>query len=339
MVPHLLRKAFWKRPSHMSVSGMSTERADVEDVRYAYRLLLGRLPDPQGLETCTRLVRDQVLTPFELAERFLGSNEFHSRYKTEPVEVNLGSHVLVVRADDTDVGRAVATTRQWEPHVVTVLHRYLQPGGRFLDVGANIGYFTAWAAHRVGSAGRVVAVEPMDKNAQLIYATVARNGFTQVRVEPFAASDAAGVICMGTHPGTSNGEILGEGSHGGSLLYAQACRLDDRLAGESRFDVVKFDIEGHELHAWRGFSRTLERERPIVLTEFHPHCLRRNAKIEPEVYGAVLLNYGTVTVLHFDGRHSACQDIETLMRLWASEDAALGTDGTAHLDLLVEPRY
>lgn len=341
MISHLLRKVSWKRSSQMPATNATnggSERADVDDVRYAYRLLLGRPPDPLGLETYTNFVRDQVLTPFELAERFLGSNEFRSRYNTGLLEIDLGSHVLMVRADDVDVGRAVANTRQWEPHVVAALQKYLQPGGRFLDVGANIGYFTAWAADRVGSAGRVVAVEPMDKNLQLIYATVARNGFTQVRVEPFAASDAVGVVCMGTHSGTSNGEILHESDRGEQPLYAQTRCLDDQLAGEARFDVVKFDIEGHELHAWRGFSRTLARERPIVLTEFHPHSLRRNAKIEPEAYGAVLLDYGNVTVLHFDGKRSPCRDLDALMRVWADENTALGTDGGAHLDLLVEPR-
>lgn len=342
MISHLLRKASWKRSSQTPPTKMpdiTSGRADIQDVHYAYRLLLGRSPDALGLETYANLVRDQVLTPFELAEQFLGSNEFRSRYSSGLLEIDLGSHVLMVRADDTDVGRAVANTKQWEPHVAAVLQKYLQPGGRFLDVGANIGYFTAWAAHRVGSAGRVVSVEPMDKNLQLIYATVARNGFTQVRIEPFAASDAAGVVCMGTHPGTSNGEILREGSHGGPLLYAQTRRLDDQLADEARFDVVKFDIEGHELHAWRGFSRRLQRERPIVLTEFHPRCLRQNARVDPEAYGAILLEYGGLTVLHFDGKQSPCADTDALMRLWAREDEVLGTDGGAHLDLLVEPRF
>lgn len=317
---------------------MANERADVEDVRYAYRLLLGRSPDEEGLDTYGRLVRERALTPFQLAEHFLGSNEFRARYSSKLLEVDLGSHVLMVRADDHDVGRAVASAREWEPQVVAVLRTRLQEGMCFLDVGANIGYFTAFAANAVGSAGRVVALEPMDKNLQLIYATIVRNGFTHVRVEPFAASDATEVVCMGTHGGSSNGEIVREWSRSDRPLYAQTRRLDDLLAGEHRFDVVKFDIEGHELNAWRGFARTLERDRPIVLTEFHPRCLRRNAGIQPEEYGAALLEYGAVTVLHPRGRRSHCRDLEALMHLWAKSDAALRGDGAAHLDLLVEPR-
>lgn len=314
------------------------ERADVQDVLYAYRLLLGRRPDAQGLRTYERLVLERELTPYELAEQFLGSNEFRERYSSKLVEVDLDGYALMVRADDNDVGRVVTTTRQWEPQVVSVLKSRLRKGSHFLDVGANIGYFTAFAAHEVGGSGRVVAIEPMDKNLQLIYSTVARNDFTNVRVEPFAASDASGIVCMGTHGGSSNGEIVREWNRGDRPIYAPARCLDELLVGEARFDVVKFDIEGHELHAWRGFSRTLKRDRPLVLTEFHPRCLSRNAGVEPEAYGAVLFEYGAVTVLHSDGRHSSCRDVETLMRAWAREDAALGTDGAAHLDLLVDPR-
>ncbi len=317
---------------------MDSQYADIDDIWYAYRLLLGRAPDEQGMETYKRLLKEQSLRPQELAEHFLGSNEFRNRYNSEIREIGLNGYSIFVRVDDGDVGRAVALSRQWEPQVVSVLEEHLKPGGRFLDVGANIGYFTAWGAYRVGDAGRVVAIEPMDKNLQLIYSTIARNGFSNVRVEPFAASNADLIVSMGTHGGTSNGEIVSEWTGGDHPLYAQARKLDDLLAAEEYFDVVKFDIEGHELHAWRGFSRGLERDRPVVLTEFHPRCLSRNARVEPDEYAAVLLDYGRITVLHFDGKRTPCGNKEELMRLWASEDAALRTDGGAHLDLLVEPR-
>ncbi|WP_395684191.1 hypothetical protein [Dokdonella sp.] len=74
------------------------------------------------------------------------------------------------------------------------------------------------------------------------------------------------------------------------------------------------------------------------MTEFHPKCLRDNAQVDPLDYAATLLDYGVVTVLHFDGRRSGCPDPEALMRRWAREDAVLNNDGAAHLDLLVEPR-
>ncbi|MBN8726561.1 MAG: FkbM family methyltransferase [Xanthomonadales bacterium] len=316
---------------------MNDALASEEDIRFAYRLLLGRRPDPDGLTTWRSLLRQRPMRPHELAECFLGSNEFRSRYESRLDEVELDGFVVLVRSDDTDIGRALAHAGAWEPNVTAVLRQRLGSGAAFLDVGANIGYFSALAAHLVGG-GRVVAVEPMDKNLQLIYATIARNGFAQVEVHPFAAGDTSAIVCMGTQAGSSNGQIEREWKGAGQPLYAQTRRLDDLLGSGQGFDMVKFDIEGYELHAWRGFERGLARDRPLVLTEFHPRCMRENALVDPHEYAAVLIDYGNITVLHADGRRSACDTVESLMRAWQREDADLRGEGAAHLDLLVEPR-
>jgi hypothetical protein len=48
----------------------------------------------------------------------------------------------------------------YEPAVTDAIATALKPGDVFIDVGANIGYFTVLAAHLVGSGGRVIAFEP-----------------------------------------------------------------------------------------------------------------------------------------------------------------------------------
>lgn len=316
---------------------MTADLADVEDVRYAYRLLLDRQPDPAGLETFSKLVSQNRLRPSELADYFLGSNEFRNRSQVSVIEIAMDGYILLARSDDVDIGKAAQTGR-YEPYVRAALEEVLHPGDTFLDVGANIGYHTAFAAHRVGDGGRVFAFEPMDKNLQLLYATLQRNSFTCVEVYPFAASDGDRIVGMGTHANSSNGEIVREWKGAESPLFAQTRRLDALLEHVDRIHVVKFDIEGHELHAWRGFAGGLERHRPIVLTEFHPRCLRDNAGVDPIDYASTLLDYGKVTALHFDGARSHCTDAASVMRIWEKEDTGLKTDGAAHLDLFVQPR-
>ena len=320
----------------MSRSKHDHIRASVDDVHACYRLLLGREPDTAGLSAFTRLIGDKPLTPRELAGQFLQSKEFLHRSGTEPVEVALDGYVVNVRPSDQAIGLHVMRHKRWEPNVTAALVERLHPGSRFLDVGANIGYFTAMAAHVVGAGGHVDAVEPMDKNLQLICATVMRNAFNNVSVHPFAASDESGVVRMSTGHGSSNGEIV-QGGPPGVSTFAQTRRLDELFSTSAPFDVIKFDIEGHELRAWNGARRILEVSRPIVFTEFHPYCLRRNAGIDPAEYAAVLFGYGVVTVLHLDGTRSPCPDSTNLMRLWEWEDCQLQTNGAAHLDLLVEP--
>jgi hypothetical protein len=47
----------------------------------------------------------------------------------------------------------------WEPPLSEWIRRALRPGDVFVDVGANVGYFTMLAARAVAPGGLVVAVE------------------------------------------------------------------------------------------------------------------------------------------------------------------------------------
>ena len=53
----------------------------------------------------------------------------------------------------------------------------------------------------------------------------------------------------------------------------QSIVLDEALGDLPRLDFVKMDIEGHEPQALEGFSRLIDRHRPVLLVEFNPRCL------------------------------------------------------------------
>ena len=56
------------------------------------------------------------------------------------------------------------------------MQRFLKPGDHFIDVGANIGYFSLLAAAVVGSAGRVSAFEASPITRQALVRNIALNG-------------------------------------------------------------------------------------------------------------------------------------------------------------------
>src|SRR4051812_42477200 len=58
----------------------------------------------------------------------------------------------------------------------------VHPGDTVVDVGANIGYNTLYAAHRVGSQGKVFAIEPAQDNLRLLYANLFYNELRNVVV-------------------------------------------------------------------------------------------------------------------------------------------------------------
>lgn len=316
--------------------------ADLDDLRYAYRLLLGRDPDPTGFANHAARVATKSLAPTALADSFIGSAEYAARHTsaTTPVEVSLDGYSVFVRPIDHDVGQSIRETKAYEPHVTAVVREVLRPGNTFIDVGANVGFFTAMAAHIVGPGGKVYAIEPMDKNVQLICASVWRNAFSHVEIFPYAASDHEALLPIATEPATSNAQIvLPRSGEPMPAIFALARRIDDMLGHVGAIDLLKIDVEGHELLALRGFSGGLARCRPRLLTEFHPRCMRDNAGIDPADYLAFLFSYGkTIDVLHVDGERVTCTAPADVMRQWEKADHRLDSGGTTHLDLFVEPR-
>lgn len=307
-----------------------------EDIRHAYRLLLGREPDPEGLAGHQQLIRDRRPRADDLAQLFLASDEFRSkRHGHDMVKVLLPDYAVFVDRIDRDIGASIASQRSYEPYVESVLRELLKPGDTFLDVGANIGYFTALAAFLVGPEGRVIAFEPLDKNVQLIYATLWENRFENVTVFPFAASSAPRLVAMSSQALSSNAGVVNRAiGEDRTRVIAQSQRLDDLLSETKRIDVVKFDIEGHEMYAWRGGIKLLSKHTPHVLTEFHPKCIRDNTDLDPAEYLRVLLDYaGMIEVLHRTRPRVMCRDVESVLREWEAVDAEFGMNGAMHIDL------
>src|SRR5690606_26732774 len=92
------------------------------------------------------------------------------------------------------VGRTILRRRAYEPGLTAWLLRELGDGGAeqgaFLDIGANIGWFSLQVAHS-GRAGRVVALEPDAGNHALLQENIRRNGLGE-RIDAIACAAGAG---------------------------------------------------------------------------------------------------------------------------------------------------
>jgi hypothetical protein len=94
--------------------------ATSDDVRHAYRLILGREPDAAGAQAWIETVEKQALAPAELADYFLKSDEYLSSRQASDslIEVHLGEIKLFPRRGDKAVGRVVGETGSYEPWVI-----------------------------------------------------------------------------------------------------------------------------------------------------------------------------------------------------------------------------
>jgi FkbM family methyltransferase len=260
-----------------------------------------------------------------------------------PLRIECDGYVLFADPDDGQIGAPLHATHSHEPHVEAFMRGFLRAGDVVLDVGANIGSLAMLAASRVGSSGRVIAVEPLAHNRQLLARSAQANRFDQVEVISAAAADKAGELELRTHPLTSNsarpaaaGDLLREAR--GVTLRVPVVALDEALARLTRLDLVKIDIEGMEPLALRGFERTLARLRPVLISEFHPWAMERACGTAPIDYLHWLRRfYPAITVLHRDGRRERCIEPEQVMQAWRDANTQAGLGDRLHLDLLLEP--
>jgi FkbM family methyltransferase len=162
----------------------------------------------------------------------------------------------------------------YEPFESRWLKQFLRPGMTFVDVGANIGYYTWLASRRVGPTGRVVAIEPGPYAFELLQRVIRENRVRNVEGYQFALSDREG-------HGTLYVPAVEEGNYNPSLspylpgMSAVEIRIDrlddvlDRLQ-VGRVDLIKIDVEGHELGVLQGAARAIEEHRiAAVLCEFN----------------------------------------------------------------------
>lgn len=284
------------------------DRADVTDLAYCYRLILGRSPDPDGWRHYAALIERGELSVSQLSVAFLASLEFRQRAVDDPgdgsVEVaRLGGVELYVPADDAAVGGPMLRRRAHQPHLAGLLRRILAPGMTFVDVGANIGYFSLLAAEIVQGRGRVVAIEPGARNCRLLHRSLVRSGLGQVEIHPYALSDRRGTLAY-VSEGTNGtiGEVDPTHDIPPGARLVPATTLDDLVAGLDRVDVVKLDAEGAEGRVLRGSARTLEHHRPAIVTEVSPPLLAQISGVSAEAYLAGLRDLGyELTLVDRDG--------------------------------------
>ncbi|HEU0300252.1 MAG TPA: FkbM family methyltransferase [Longimicrobium sp.] len=175
------------------------------------------------------------------------------------------------------IAREACLTGRTAPAETAVVRAGSPPGGTFVDVGANWGYFTLVGAHAVGPGGRVVALEPDPRVHAELCANVARNGIRTVTVLPVAAADREGEAVLSGYAEADRNRgvssLVAAPAGEAAAFTVRTAPLDDLLdgLGIERADLVKIDVEGAEELVLRGMARGLAAGRyRQVLLELHP---------------------------------------------------------------------
>lgn len=193
-----------------------------------------------------------------------------------PAQLAIENVTLVLNRDDAIVSGALALGC-YETFNLSHFVRLLGPGMVVLDVGANIGLYSAIASPVVGVDGTVVAVEPDEANCGFIRRTRTANDFANLRVVRAAAGerDDSATLYLNRENLADHRIYDADGNRSG--VPVRLLTIDTLIAELHlpRVDVIKVDTQGAEARVLRGMTRTLAIPGITVILEFWPWGIQR----------------------------------------------------------------
>jgi FkbM family methyltransferase len=159
----------------------------------------------------------------------------------------------------------------------------IKPGTRVLDIGANQGFFSLYAAAR---GARVYSVEPEARNFQILQDNISGNDFDKM-ITPLnlAISTVEGSIdlyCPDYDQPYASGMVstnarfmdsIGRPDRGGGEIQrvesVPLARLIDRIGQGESFDLMKIDCEGAELDILQSATAAAMRSVGNIVMETH----------------------------------------------------------------------
>ncbi len=258
---------------------------DRRTVELAYRFLLGREPDSEA-------VIDDAVEHYQdldhLRLEMMHGSEFrtnatyalsHTRAQWKFKELADGLY-LPLDMSDRGVSLPILWSGEWEPATTALILSKIDADSVFLDIGANVGWFSILAGsrlRRLGGRGKVIAFEMQPDVARRLQSAVFLSALqNHVDVHAVALSDSMSVAEVGLRPdGNRGGAFVRPFSADASHAVVPCVTLDSLLARADRIDLIKMDIEGSELKALRGSSALLKRFSPELIIEINDEMLQQ----------------------------------------------------------------
>jgi FkbM family methyltransferase len=154
-----------------------------------------------------------------------------------------------------------------------------------IDLGANVGIFTKVLAE---CSKHVYALEPEPENFRQLQENM--KSFDNVSLYNMAASNMTGTEILHT-------SLINNGMHrlyqsalcfGGQQIQVKTIRVDDLIMEQEKvnekIDLIKMDVEGFEYFVIVGMFNLIKRDKPVIISEFHPESIRESGANPERIY-------------------------------------------------------
>jgi FkbM family methyltransferase len=145
---------------------------------------------------------------------------------------------------------------------IDALRAVVRPGDAFWDIGAHKGFMTLAAAQMVGATGRVVSIEPSNRNRWFLERHLSWNQVANVTVVPSALSGEEGEARFGGR-GDSLAYELGTGDETVPVRTVEAVMRDFQVPAPA---ILKIDAEAQEGAILQGSGDAITSDAALLIS-------------------------------------------------------------------------
>ena len=157
----------------------------------------------------------------------------------------------------------------FEQDELALMERHLEHADIFVDIGANIGFYTCLGKHK---GKHVIAVEPQQNNVEHLLENMLLNGWQEgMEIYPIGLSDKAGIAILYGASSTSASMLKSWDKTYKSIKQIIPVSTMDALIGDRFYGkrlLIKVDVEGVEYRVLNGALQTIQRNpKPVWIVE------------------------------------------------------------------------
>lgn len=207
----------------------------------------------------------------------------------------------------------------FEPFETEIVKKEIKRGDTFLDIGANVGYYTLLAAKLVGKSGKVYAFEPDPHNFSILKKNVSLNGYNNVVLTNKAVSDYTGRTRLFLSEDNGGHHRICSSPEERKSIFVDTVTLDDFFKQKKvQINFIKMDIEGAEGRALEGMTQLLKKNRKVyLLTEFCPEVLELHGSSAKKYLNQLELLGFKLYYIQKGGREAVIKD--KLLKVYINE--------------------
>lgn len=176
---------------------------------------------------------------------------------------------------------------------ISLMKKHIKLNDTVLDIGANIGFYAEILSKIVGGKGKVHCFEPDTLNFKHLKDRCQK--LTNVQINNKAVSDKTEVIKIYTSKQLNVDHRTYKPDDYDQEIDIDAIAIDDYLTAnltqsDKEINFIKMDIQGFEMSAVKGMTKTLQSPHLKLLSEFWPYGMRKAGTSVLEYYNFLKQN-------------------------------------------------